>query len=171
MKVTPVPDEAVLLLEASGKRAGSERILVLADLHIGYESSLVKSGVRLPSQTDRKAKHLMKVLRRTKADRVVILGDIKHKITGISFQEREEVPRFFERLLEKVKAVDVVIGNHDAGLKELLPEAVSVHQNLVIGDVGLTHGHIWPSKEVMACNRKRHCLLDFKNMGRKEEGE
>jgi metallophosphoesterase superfamily enzyme len=46
-------------------------------------------------------------------------------------------------------------GNHDGGIRSLLPSRVKLHpaEGTVIGrrqKVGVTHGHSWPSREVIA---------------------
>jgi len=152
MDVVPVPGEPVLLLEpGSGPGRKGQRVLVVADLHLGLEASLRKVGMHLPSQTTSRLHHLLRLVKRTGSERLVLLGDVKHTIGGFSVQEREELPRFFEELLAKVKEVDVVVGNHDGCLKEAAPEGVRFHQHLVIDNVGLTHGHSWPPDEVMEC--------------------
>lgn len=145
MKVYPLPGEPILVIEPGP-------VLVIADLHIGLEAGLRKAGMHLPSQTSEKAKRILKAIRGTRAKRLVLLGDVKHTIGRFSYQEEDEVPDLFKRLLSKVRELDVVIGNHDGGLKDLVPGSVPMHQDLVIGTVGLTHGHSWPSEEVMACD-------------------
>jgi uncharacterized protein len=152
MNVIPVPCEPILLLEPDGKQdPKGKKVLVVADLHLGLEASLRKVGMHLPSQTNIRTRHILDVLGRTGAKRLVLLGDVKHTIGGFSRQEEEELPRFFKELLSKVKSIDIVVGNHDGGLKDALPDGIKLHQHLVIGDVGLTHGHSWPPEDVMAC--------------------
>ncbi len=152
MQVIPVPCEPILLLEPEGKQdPKGQKVLVVADLHLGLEASLRKVGMHLPSQTSARTRHILDVLGRTGAKRLVLLGDVKHTIGGFSRQESEELPWFFKELSSKVKTIDIVLGNHDGALKDVLPEGVGLHQHLVIGDVGLTHGHSWPPDEVMAC--------------------
>jgi len=150
MKVVPVPGEPLLLLEPDEAGKG-QKVLVVADLHLGLEASLRKVGMHLPSQTNARLHLLLKAINRTGAERLVLLGDVKHTCGGFSRQEHEEVPAFLAELQGKVQVLDIVIGNHDGGLKEVVPEGVGLHQHLVIGDVGLTHGHSWPPEEIMRC--------------------
>lgn len=127
-------------------------VIIVADLHLGLEAGLHKAGMHLPSQTGAKTRRLLKILTKVKAKRLVLLGDVKHTIWGSSYQEKDELPEFFAKVLSKVRNVDVVLGNHDGGLKELAPDGVTFHQHLVIDKVGLSHGHSWPSDEVMKCD-------------------
>jgi metallophosphoesterase superfamily enzyme len=47
--------------------------------------------------------------------------------------------------------VEVLPGNHDGGIRRILPGDVRVgsSRGTAVGEVGLFHGHAWPSKEVM----------------------
>ncbi|MCK4949850.1 MAG: metallophosphoesterase [Thermoplasmata archaeon] len=142
MKLQPVPDEAALLFD---------RTIVVADLHIGIEFGFRESGFVIPSQTERMLERLIDIADRHKAERAVIVGDIKHKIKSVSPQERAEIPPFFERVLEVVPEVHLVPGNHDANIFGVLPEKVKVHdpKGVKLDDVGFTHGYAWPSQEAM----------------------
>ena len=52
-----------------------------------------------------------------------------------------------------VPNIAVVRGNHDANLEPLLPENVELlpATGAVIGDVGVFHGHKWPSPALLGC--------------------
>lgn len=142
MRLQPVPDEAALLFD---------RTIVVADLHIGIEFGFRESGFVIPSQTDRMLERLIDIAARHKAERAVIVGDVKHKIKSVSPQERAEIPPFFERVLEVVPEVHLVPGNHDANILSILPEKVKAHdpRGIRLDDVGFTHGYAWPSQEAM----------------------
>ena len=51
----------------------------------------------------------------------------------------------------RIATVEIIPGNHDGGLKDIAPSDVIFHESTgcVIGNIGLTHGHAWPSQEVM----------------------
>jgi putative SbcD/Mre11-related phosphoesterase len=118
--------------------------LVVADLHIGIEAEFRRAGVHVPSQTKAMVERLDRLIERTGAKRLVIIGDVKHRVPGTSFQELKELPGFFLHLSRKVK-VEVVPGNHDTNLKALAPKAV-IHPSagVMAGDAWLCHGHAWP---------------------------
>ena len=146
--IVPVKGAPAMLL-----RHGEERILVVADLHLGIESGLVAEGISLPSQTPRIRDRLIELISNSSPSRLIILGDVKHNVPISSWQEWRELPALFEELSGLVR-VEVVKGNHDGGLEGMLPRGVSVHgpRGIVIGKrrkVGLVHGHTWPSPEVM----------------------
>ncbi|MEM3013905.1 MAG: metallophosphoesterase [Candidatus Bathyarchaeia archaeon] len=133
--------------------SGSERIMVISDLHIGWEVALAEEGVHVPSQTKRLFEKLKGLLFSQKPDRLVILGDVKHTVSKIDFEEWRDVPWFFEETCKVVPRVQVVPGNHDGDLEALLPESVELlsPRGLVLGDVGLFHGHSWPDTQMLGC--------------------
>ncbi|HSD58409.1 MAG TPA: metallophosphoesterase [Methanotrichaceae archaeon] len=142
---TPVFGEPLLLVE------GMERVLVAADLHLGLEYELWLGGISIPSQTEGILKHLLRSLAEVKPDRLLLLGDVKHNVPRTSWQERKEVPRFLRALAQDVR-VDIVPGNHDAGLADLAPNGSRVHPSsgLVIDGVGYFHGHTWPDRKLLS---------------------
>jgi putative SbcD/Mre11-related phosphoesterase len=124
--------------------------VVVSDLHIGIEYRYRKEGVALPSQSERLFKRLESVVKKTKAKKLVIIGDVKHKVPGTSFQEEREIPAFFRRLVEFVD-VEVTPGNHDGGIEKLLPEEVKVYPStgFLLGKTWLCHGHAWPDNDFL----------------------
>jgi len=124
--------------------------IVVADLHIGVESHLGSKGFHLPSRTAVMRDDLLNIS--DDAARLIVLGDVKDSVPGSTKQEYREIPDFFHAMLEHFDAVDVVIGNHDTQIDEFLPKHVNVRpaSGLRIGDIGLIHGHTWPSPDVMA---------------------
>jgi hypothetical protein len=139
----PIPDEAALLVGD---------VLVIADLHLGREFELQEKGLFLPSQALAMADRVASLLEATGANRLVILGDLKHRLSRASGLERRDLPLFFQRILPTVREVHLVKGNHDAGIEYHIPPSVKLHGpgGLVLGGVGMAHGHTWPSAEAMA---------------------
>lgn len=120
--------------------------VVVGDLHVGLESDLRAKGVHLPSQTDRMRDRLLSILRQTGARRLVIIGDLKHRIPFSTQQEARELPRFFDRFPAEV---ELVPGNHDVDFRDYLDIMVHEADGIVVGAAGLLHGHTWPSVDVM----------------------
>lgn len=132
-----------------------ERVLLAADLHLGMEYELAKQGINIPYQWTRMLDELLALLEEHHPDRLILVGDVKHGVPATSFQEKREIPRFFDALLEAVDHVDVTRGNHDANIQMYLPEEVTLHSSkgVIIGDgfqVACLHGHAWPPPEIMA---------------------
>lgn len=124
-----------------------EKALVVGDLHVGLETDLRSKGVNLPSQTERMRARLMTMLHDTGAKRLIVIGDLKHRIPFSTHQEVRELPWFFKGMPAEV---ELVPGNHDVDLAGLLEVMTHEADGIVVGEVGLLHGHTWPSPEVMA---------------------
>ena len=126
--------------------------LVIGDLHIGVESHLRKKGFHLVSHTRDMIDAILEAAG-DDANRLVVIGDVKDSVPGSTKQEYAEIPDFFEELSERFDIIDVVRGNHDTGIEEFLPSRVNIRPatGMKIDDVGLIHGHTWPSPEVMDC--------------------
>lgn len=136
---------------------GSDRILILADLHIGWEESLLEKGIHIPSQAWRIRDKLSKIIEANEPDRIIFLGDIKDNIPMISLEEERSVKELFAYVIKDVGSVSVTLGNHDGDLDALMPHSVDIisARGLVVGkksSVGLFHGHAWPSLEVLNSN-------------------
>jgi len=144
MQIKFLPERA-LLMESRSKGQGGEKTLVIADLHIGLELELSKKGITLPPQLPLLEKRIGLLLEQTKATRLILLGDIKHETTGISWSELWDVPEFLQRLKKKART-EIVKGNHDGGIEGIVPADIKVHEpsGLLLGDVLLAHGQAWP---------------------------
>ena len=88
-------------------------------------------------------------------DRIVLLGDVKHNVPQVSWQEKDEIPRFLETLAKHVH-VDIFPGNHDGGIEFLFSgqKDIKVHsaRGAVLDGIGYFHGHTWPAPELLAAS-------------------
>ncbi|WP_445475257.1 metallophosphoesterase [Methanococcoides methylutens] len=145
--VEPVINEPALIV------SGDTKALVLADIHLGIEWDLYRSGFSIPSQIEQRLERIMKLVEQEEPDRIVLLGDIKHNVPQVSWQERDEIPYFIGTLAEKA-IVDIFPGNHDGGIEFLLPPDSDVNVYSARGDVidgvGYFHGHTWPSVDLLS---------------------
>ena len=159
MKMKFLTNEPVMLIE---------KTLVIADLHIGIEYEFRKTGIRIPSQTEKMKERIEKILKETKAKKIILLGDVKHKVPGASFQELREIPDFLEYFSKKT-SIEIVPGNHDSGLKEFVPIGVKIHPSSGFLFKGLyfNHGHTWPSEDLLKATTviigHSHPLIEFKD--------
>ncbi len=147
--------------ESSGKEANIRFVtdapaalagttLVVADLHIGIEAEFSRRGVRVPSGTGLLKGRLLELVKKTRARELVVLGDVKHKVPGVSFQEERELPRFFSGF---PVPVTVAPGNHDPELTRLAPEVnVASSAGFKKGPFYFSHGHAWPARASLACD-------------------
>ena len=145
MPIRPFP--ALLL------RRESERVLVVADLHIGWEVALAEKGIHVPSQTPKILNRMLHLIELHKPTKLIFLGDVKHTVARVEMEEWRDVPDFFEPLVKKVSDIQVAPGNHDGNLEPLLPESVKIVSSAgtVLGNFGLFHGHAWPAPELLGC--------------------
>jgi len=125
-----------------------EKVLVIADTHIGYEESLNKQGVLIPRfQFKEVIKRLEKVFSRVKVDKVVMNGDIKHEFGTISEQEWRHTLMLLDFLKRYCNEVILVKGNHDTILGPIARKRdVKVVDEYMVGDVLVVHGDKIPSK-------------------------
>ncbi len=145
--VRPVPGAAALRIETEEGR----RSLVVADVHLGLGGTSERPGGPPEGSAGVLAGTLRGWAEQSGAGRIVIAGDVKHPIRGTPPPLRPVVFDFFAALLGAGLEVDVVLGNHDAGLVRYLPREVRVHAatGAVIDGVGVFHGHTWPTNAVL----------------------
>ncbi|RLE70006.1 MAG: hypothetical protein DRJ43_02910 [Thermoprotei archaeon] len=118
--------------------------LVLADLHIGYEQALEGVGIYLPAvQYSIMKRFILRALEEVGAERLVLLGDVKHEFGSALRQEWSETLDLLSTLKEREVEVHVVRGNHDNFLIPILRRFdVPLHDPYMkLGEVLLTHGH------------------------------
>lgn len=147
--VKPAGSEPALLL-----RRGKEKVLVIGDLHIGWEVTLARQGIHVPSQTSKMLLRLKTLIEKNHVTRLVMLGDVKHSVAGTELEEWRDVPEFFEKLLKLVPIVQVIVGNHDGNLEPLTPSKVELLPSSGIAlweKFGLLHGHAWPTPQLLGC--------------------
>lgn len=146
----PVADAPALLLGGSGSRTG--RTLIVADLHLGLAGTAARPMGPPEGSADSLGERMVALARANGAGRIVVAGDVKHPIVGTPPPLRPVVFDFFSGLLREGLRVDVVLGNHDAGLVRHLPKEVDVHPatGWIHRGVGIFHGHRWPSEDVLA---------------------
>jgi putative SbcD/Mre11-related phosphoesterase len=117
-------------------------ILVIGDLHLGYDAMIRNQGINLPfDQLEETKKELELILKKIKAiytlKKIILLGDIKH---DFHFQQNEiydlrDFLRFLEKYLPKEDVI-LIKGNHDTfTLKDY-----QLHDFYIEDEVAFTHG-------------------------------
>ncbi len=128
-----------------------EDVLVVADLHLGYEFELLQNGLRIPSQTGEMRKRLLSLSERLDPRELIILGDFKHNIPYVGDWEFEELEQFARAMPVETT---IIKGNHDGGLESIIhADKVSFGKTRgeVRGGVGFFHGHTWPERDLLDC--------------------
>jgi len=147
--LAPVDDSPSLLLQGEG-----ERVLVVGDLHIGWEITLSQQGIHVPSQTSKLADRLIDIIRKSSPSKIVFLGDVKHSVVGAGLEEWKDIPEFFEKIVPLVSDIQIIQGNHDGNIEPMTPSQVKILPPSGIalwGRYGLFHGHAWPAPELLGC--------------------
>ena len=165
MFVTNQP--AMIIVSESGKGLSkdsdrgnnkNEKYLLIGDIHLGLTSDLRRKGVSVTSQVKDFVARIKSLRKQTKATHIVMIGDVKHKVTGVSWQEEREIPEFLSELSKMFKKIIIVKGNHDGHIEKLvkmtdfsheksiispdkIKNKIRVVKSLVIGDYFITHGH------------------------------
>jgi len=116
-----------LLIENAKKK-----ILVVGDLHLGYEESLNNAGVFVSREMFNELILEMNEIfdNCENVDEVVLLGDVKHDFGKITKQEWNTVLKLFDYLLRKCKKIAVIRGNHD----KIIAPIASKRENVFVED-------------------------------------
>ncbi|MBS3140964.1 metallophosphoesterase [Candidatus Woesearchaeota archaeon] len=122
-----------------------ENILVIGDVHIGYEEALNKRGFMIPRYNyDLLIKKLKEILKQVKPKTIVLMGDLKHEFGSISNQEWRVTLNFLDFLTEKHKVI-LIKGNHDNILEPILKKRnLEVQDYYKINNFYFCHGHKIP---------------------------
>ncbi|MDP3986665.1 MAG: metallophosphoesterase [Nanoarchaeota archaeon] len=120
-----------------------EGVLAIGDLHIGYEASLLNSGIVLPeTQVIEIIRNLKEILakieaKKQKVKKIIFLGDIKHAF-GYEWKEKSNFKEILEFLKEYLAEENIILikGNHDT--MELGRNNKEYH---IESNIFFTHGH------------------------------
>ncbi len=124
-----------------------ERVLIIADTHIGYEEALNKRGFLIPKfqfeQLGKRIENILKEVasRTNKLSQVIINGDVKHEFGIISEQEWRDALKLFEVLSLYCDEIVLVRGNHDTILEPIAKKRdVTIVDYEIIDDIMIIHG-------------------------------
>ncbi|MBW2992525.1 metallophosphoesterase [Candidatus Woesearchaeota archaeon] len=148
-----------------------ERILVIADLHIGFEEMLNKQGILIPRhQLKDIIDRLDKIFSKVKPRKIIINGDLKHEFGTISEQEWRDTLKVVDYLARKGKII-LVKGNHDTILGPISKKRnIELVEKYRIGDVLVAHGdEIVEDKCKTLIIGHEHPAVTLKEDGREEK--
>lgn len=129
-----------------------DKVLIINDLHIGYEEALHHKGILVPKhQLDEIIKIMGEILLKVKPKTIVINGDLKHEFGKVLRQEWREVLQFLDFLLQRCDEVIIIKGNHDPIIAPIAEKrGVRVVTEYNIGEILIIHGD-----ELVDTNAKR----------------
>lgn len=118
----------------------SQRLLVVADCHFGKAETFQQQGLCLPSAPIQRDLAVLSALtKRFSVQHLLFLGDLVHALAGVT----EDIIRDFATWLTAYPGhVQVVIGNHDAGLATRWPAAwngAQLSKRVRVGDFLFQH--------------------------------
>ena len=124
------------------------KILVIGDLHIGYEEYLTSKGVLIPKFHMKELEDkLNAILEKTKPKLIIINGDIKHEFGKISDEEWRNTLKVID-LLSKHARLILIKGNHDNILGPIARKRnVEVRDYHVSEGIYICHGDKIPTGE------------------------
>ncbi len=140
MKITEELDMVDLCLYHKKKK-----MLIVGDIHLGYEEELRKKGVFVPLfQFQRTYNRLKRVLDSVEVKKIILLGDLKHEFGTISESEWRHCLKIIDLFLEKGKLI-LVRGNHDTILDPIAKKrGLTTRKNYSEGEMFFTHGDVIP---------------------------
>jgi len=128
-----------LLVEVAGRK-----ILVVGDLHLGYEESLNLGGIYISKKMfDEMIEEFDKILENAgKIDEIVLLGDVKHEFGRVLRQEWNDVLKLFDYLKKYCRKVIVIRGNHDKLIDSIISKRdfAYVKDNYCVESACFLHG-------------------------------
>ncbi len=94
-----------------------DSVLVISDVHIGYEEALNKQGVLVPrlqfEEMVKRLNNIFALLKDKKIKTIVVNGDLKHEFGIISEQEWRNSLKFIDLLAKHCEEIVLIKGNHD----------------------------------------------------------
>lgn len=151
-------------------------LLVIADLHLGYEGILAEQGVFVPKVQFKKLMGELKALAREKrASKILINGDLKHEFSETSYHEFREIKDFFSWLTTSFSQVILIKGNHDNFIYRLTKRyGIKLYDELSLDNYLFLHGHrekeIFKIKEKIVVLAHEHpSLALYSELGQKEK--
>jgi DNA ligase-associated metallophosphoesterase len=115
---------------------GRERILFLADVHLGKVNHFRRSGIPVPPKAnERNLELIIDLVNLTKPDRVICLGDLFHSHYNPEWEVFGELVKHFVKI-----SFELVLGNHDImSEQQYVRKGIVVHHTLRIAPFIFTH--------------------------------
>ena len=131
-----------------------DSVLVISDIHIGYEESLNKQGILVPrlqfDEITKRMENIFSILQNKRIERIIINGDLKHEFGTISEQEWRNTLKFLDLLSKHCNEIILIKGNHDNILGPIARKKnVKVVENIRISNILVTHGDKIPDKNIL----------------------
>ena len=153
-----------------------EKLLVINDLHIGYEEALQQKGILVPRfQTKEIIRLLTEMIERVKPVMVLLNGDVKHEFGRVLRGEWREVLEVIDFLQKLKMEIIIVRGNHDPILQPIVGlRGVRMVTEYRIGETLIVHGDELVEKERLKDVKRiiighEHPAIMIREGGKKEK--
>jgi putative SbcD/Mre11-related phosphoesterase len=117
-----------------------EEILVIGDLHLGYETQMIKAGVLAPkTQMKKLISELNSLIKKLSPKKIIFIGDIKHSFK-YEYQEKIDFQEVVDFLKQYFKEKDIIFikGNHDTIDYSFKDKLKNYH---IENNIAFLHGH------------------------------
>ena len=155
---------------------GDIDLLVISDLHLGFELVSAEHGIFIPRTQFNSIKRMIEDGRKkSKASRILILGDIKHEFSETGYHEYREVSLLLEYLKKCFDEVLIVKGNHDTFITRITRRlGIEVYNEYKEGTYFFLHGHKDKSlneirEKIMILGHEHPSVALFTDLGIKEK--
>jgi putative SbcD/Mre11-related phosphoesterase len=121
-----------------------ENTIIASDTHLGLEDQREKIGIHIPGSIFEKVLgYVLTPIKSLDCNKIILLGDVKHEFGRPTEAEWYTVKKFVKSLREHGCEPEVVKGNHDNYIIQVLKELnVKLHDPaLRLGSYYLTHGN------------------------------
>jgi putative SbcD/Mre11-related phosphoesterase len=143
-----------------------KKILIVGDLHLGYEDNLASRGFAVPRSQFMQTKEIFeKIFNKIgKVDKILLLGDVKHVFGKIMKQEffdfEQLITLFTENLIERGEII-ITKGNHDTILENISRkyEKITLCDKYIIGKTLFLHGDSKSVRENYECIKDKKIKL------------
>lgn len=138
-----------IFLEDLGLFLKEERVLIIADIHIGYEEEMNKRGILIPRfHQEEIMEKIERMLKNIRPHKVIINGDLKHEFGTISETEWKHTFEFLDLIKKYCKEIILVRGNHDTILKPIADKKeLTVKDYYNFRDYYVVHGDKIPKNK------------------------
>ncbi len=129
-----------------------EKILIINDLHLGYEEALQHKGVFVPRfQLKEIVTSLGRIFTEVTPEKIIINGDLKHEFGKVLRQEWSEVLQLIDFLLQHCKEVIIIKGNHDPIIQPIAEK----RRTKVVGEYRINDTLVIHGDELVETDAKR----------------
>ncbi|MEM0465096.1 MAG: metallophosphoesterase [Candidatus Pacearchaeota archaeon] len=134
-----------------------DKILVISDLHLGYEESL-ENIVLIPKyqykEIIEKLNRIFYILKKNKVilEKIIILGDLKHEFSKNIYSEWKEILKLLDFLYLKCKKIIIIRGNHDNYIINIIKKKkIQLNYYYKYKNICFLHGNLFKKEWVLNC--------------------